>query len=411
MVAELGEEAVSAASIGDSINVLINGLFGALATGGAVVCARYFGSRNTGMISVTAKQLIYSTLGISLVITAAGLAFENELLRLIFGKVEPEVMENTKIYFLYSLLSYPFIALYSAVAALFRTQGNSRVSMLASLLVNVLNAGGNAFCIYYLKTGIEGVAIPSLAARALAAAMLTALLYRGRAYRGSPGIDIKGILKARPDFPVIRDILRIGVPNGVESSVFQIGKILVLTLMAELGTSAVAANAAAMTLVTFNVLPGTAIGFALITVVGRALGAENTTEARYLNRKLMLITYIAIIIINVPLMLAARPLVGLFGLKPETGSLALFMYIFHGACAIVIWAPSFVLPNTLRAAKDAQFTMIVSFVSMWAVRVGLSWLFVRMTDWGAISIWYAMVIDWFVRAVIFILRTRRHKLL
>jgi len=411
MVAALGEEAVSAASIGDSINVLINGLFMAMATGGAVVCAHYFGSKNVEMISRTAKQLIYSTVGISIVITVLGLLLEKQLLSLIFGNIEPLVMRDTEIYFFYSLMSYPFIALYSAAAALFRTQGNSRVSMLASLLVNILNIGGNAVCIYFLKMGIEGVAIPSLIARAIAAAALTGLLYRRQPYRGNPGIDIRHILKIKLDFNVIRKILSIGVPNGVENSVFQIGKILVLTLIAELGTSAVAANAAAMTLVTFNVLPGTAMGYALITVVGRALGTGNKAEARYFNRKLMLISYLAIIAINIPLLLAARPLVGVFGLKTETTSLALFMYIFYGICAIIIWAPSFALPNTLRAANDAKFTMIVSFASMWIVRVGLSYLFVRLTNWGAISVWYAMIIDWVVRAIIFVHRTRKHGLL
>jgi putative MATE family efflux protein len=407
MVATLGEAAVSAVSLGDSVNVLITGLFGALSTGGAVVCAHYFGAKNRQMISMTAKQLIYATAGISLFMTAAGLLFQRPLLTLIFGAIESGVMEDTARYFFYSLLSYPFIALYSAASALFRAQGNTAVSMCFALLVNVLNIGGNALCLFLLGWGVEGVAIPTLLSRAAAAFGLFALLSRERPYKEKPGISIKGILAVKLELQTIKKILSIGVPNGIENSVFQIGKILVLTLMAGFGTQAVAANATAAKLCELSCIPGIAMGYAMITVVGQALGARSPGAARCLNRRLLCVSYAAIGAATLPLMLFSREVIGFFGLSPGASELARDMFLLHGAAGLLIWPLSFVLPASLRAANDAAFTMAVSFVTMWAVRVGLSYLFARGSGLGALSVWVAMIIDWLVRALVFSVRWRR----
>ncbi|MHB9294677.1 MATE family, multidrug efflux pump [Pillotina sp. SPG140] len=404
MVASLGEAAVSGVSLVDSINNLINGLFGALATGGAVVCSHYFGSRNEKMVSLTAQQLIYSTIGISLIITVFGLMFQRDSLVLIFGKTEEAVMVNARIYFFFSLLSYPMIALYSGCAALFRAQGNSTVSMLTSLLVNILNIGGNFVCIFILKMGVAGVAVPTFISRAAAAFMLLFLLYKARPYAGRPAISIRGISRIHIDGKIIKHILAIGIPNGVENSMFQIGKILVLKVITQFGTTAIAANAAAGTLATFGTLPGSALGLAILTVVGQTLGAERTEEARYFTKTLMILSYIAIIIINIPLIIFADPLVGIFNMSSEAQLLTKKMFLFHNIMAMLIWSPSFALPNALRAANDARFTMLVSMLSMWIVRVGLAYFFARFTTFGALSVWYAMIIDWTVRSIFFIIR-------
>ncbi|GMO53603.1 MAG: MATE family efflux transporter [Termitinemataceae bacterium] len=409
MVASLGDTAVSGVSIVDSINVLVTGLLGAMAAGGAVVCGHYFGSRNAKMVSLTAKQLIYSCIGISLIIMIAGLILQKHLLYAVFGNVEADVMHNAYKYFLWTLLSYPFIALYSACAAIFRSQGNSAISMLISLLINVLNIGGNAICIYVLKMGTEGVAIPTLISRSIAAAIVLFLLYNSHEYNGKPAINIKGILKIKLDFKIIKNILGIGIPNGIENSMFQVGKILILTLMAGFGTGAIAANAAAGTITTFAVLPGSAMGIALLTVVSQCLGAGKRDEAVYFTRRLIMICYAAMAIINILFFIFTEQIVGIFKLGTEAENLAVSFIRFHSVCAIFIWIVSFTLPNALRAAGDAKFTMIVSLSSMWIVRMGLSYVFAYKTDFGAIGIWYAMVIDWIVRSVFFIVRWHQGK--
>jgi putative MATE family efflux protein len=407
MVASLGEAAVSGVSLVDTVSVLITNLFGALATGGAVVCAHYIGSRSGDMASKTAKQLIYSVTSVAVLMTGLGLPFISPLITALFGQIEYAVWQSADTYFFYMLLSYPLVALYNAGAALFRAQGNSLITMLIALLVNVVNIGGNALCIYGLGMGVEGVAIPTLISRGLAAVILLGLLYRARPYHGNPAVNIRGLLKVRLDLRIIKHIMAIGVPTGIENSVFQTGKILVFTLMTAFGTRAIAANAAAGSLASFTTLPGAAIGMALLTVVGQCLGAKRPDEAVYFTKKLMLFAYAVIIVLDIPQFIFSRQIVGLYGLPPETAELARRMFVFHAIFAGIAWPLAFPFPSALRAANDARFTMIVSLISMWVIRVGMSYVFAWYTDFGPMGIWYAMVLDWVVRAAAFVARFKR----
>jgi Na+-driven multidrug efflux pump len=242
------------------------------------------------------------------------------------------------------------------------------------------------------------------------------LLYRSKEFNGTPAVSIKGFSKVHFDWPLIKKILSIGIPNGLENGTFQIGKILVLSLMATFGTSAIAANAAANTLTAFEVLPGSAIGLAMLTVVGQCIGAGSTDQAVYYTKKLMKITYVAMIVLNVLVLFVIGPILSCYHMSAETTKLARYMAITHGVCAMVIWPLSFSLPNALRAAGDAAFTMIVSMISMWTVRVGMSYILSWTHIFGiapalgwpfefeSLGIWYAMILDWVCRSVFFIHR-------
>jgi putative MATE family efflux protein len=408
MVASLGETAVSGVALVDSLSYLIIAIFSALATGGAVVCSHYIGGGNRPMISLAAKQLIYAITAVSLFLSLAGYVFQNAVL-LVFGNIEPAVRANASTYLFYMLLSYPLIALYNSAAALFRAQGNSRVSMLTALLVNLLNIGGNALCIYGLKMGVEGVAIPTFVSRGVAAVLLLYLLYHAKTYHGKPAIDIHGIFHFHFDFWTIKHILAIGIPNSIENSMFQVGKILVMSITAMFGTRAIAANAAASALCGFSTIPGNALCLSLTPIVGQCLGAERPDEAVYFTKKLLVLTYAAMAVINIPLLLCTRYLMSFFSLSPETSSLASQLFVFHGVCAVLIWPLSWALPYALRAANDARFTMTVSLLSIWIVRIGFCYVFAHFTDWGVMGVWIAMIFDWILRAVVFTIRFARGK--
>jgi Na+-driven multidrug efflux pump len=260
-----------------------------------------------------------------------------------------------------------------------------------------MNIGGNAICIYGLHMGVEGVAIPTLIARGTAAAVLFVLLYHARSYHGRPPIKIDGITKVRFDFRIIKQILAIGVPNGIENSVFQIGKILVISLIATFGTSAIAANAAAATISGIAVVPGSAIGLALLTVVGQSLGANRVDEAAVYVKKLMITVIIVEAALNIPYIFCGNMLLSLFNLQPATQKTAWHLFIAHGILCVFIWPFSWPFPNALRAANDAKFTMAVSLASMWIVRIGFSYLITYLTDWTIYGVWAAMFMDWAVR--------------
>ncbi len=412
MVASLGESAVSGVSIVDSIYILVQTIFASLATGGAVVCSQFIGQKRVDKASRTAIQLMYTMLLGSIAVMVFGLIFRTQILTALFGNVALSVMTNARTYFLYMLIALPSIAIYNACAALFRAQGNSLVSMYTSILVNIINIGGNAVMLYGLKCGVEGVAIPTFIARTLAAIVLLVLLYKNNAICSSQKkddkvlhvknlISIKGIGKIAIEGNIIKKILHIGIPTGLENSIFQVGKILIVTLVADFGTGAIAANAASNTVSSFQVLPGHSIGLALLTVVGQCMGAGKPEQAVYYTKKLMILAYISMAALNVPLLLFSKTLIGFYGMSPETTYLGWQMLMWHGVMGLVFWPSSFTLPNALRAANDANFTMVVSLISMWTVRIGLSYLFALPLKMGALGPWVAMTLDWVARSIAF----------
>ena len=428
MVASLGEASVSGVSLVDAINILLTQVFAALATGGAVVCSQYIGSGRFDMANKTAKQLLYTITAAALALLLLGVLFYKPILRLIIGNVADDVMSASRTYFLITLFALPGIAIYNGAAALFRAQGNSKISMLIALLVNILNIGGNAIMLYGMKLGVEGVAVPTLVSRTAAAVVLLLCLRFSKSSKATDAgkesrflnslvrepISIKGIRHVEFDWNLIKKILQIGVPNGLENSTFQIGKILVLSLISSYGTTAIAANAAGNTLASFEVLPGSAASLAMLTVVGQCMGAGKTDQAQYYTKKLMLFAYAGFWLLNIPLLLCSYKIITWYGMSEETTKLAWYMTLTHGLCGMLIWPLSFTLPNVLRAANDATFTMIVSMCSMWAIRVGMSYVFKwtgifgleQLLNWpvsfGALGVWFAMILDWVVRSSFFI---------
>lgn len=406
MVTSCGEAAVAGVSLVDSINVLLINIFSALATGGAILASQYIGRQDKEQANVAAKQLVLVTAGISVLVMAICLFANASLLHMVFGEAEADVMTNAETYFFWSALSYPFLALYNAGAALFRAMGNSRISMFTALLMNALNIGGNALLIYGMNMGVAGAAIASLVSRFVGAAIMLALLRLRHQM-----IRLDSLIRLGFHPPMIRQILGVGVPNGLENGMFQIGKILVQRLITVLGTASISANAVANTVAALPQIPGAAIGLAMITVVGQCIGAGEQDQAKSYTLRLTGLAYASMSVLCILEVVLVAPIVGFFNLSAQTAELARQLLVYHGITCLIMWPASFVLPNGLRAAGDVRFTMLVSVLSMWVFRIGFSYLLAD--DWGLglglLGVWMAMVIDWVARAAVFSLRFLRGK--
>lgn len=404
MVSRVGEAAVSGVSLVDTINILLINIFAALATGGAVVCAQYLGQKDVKNAGKAANQLLLSVLVISLGITAISLIGNNSILSLAFGNVDSKVMYNARLYFLITSLSYPFLAIYNSCSALYRAMGNSKVSMFTSFLMNGINIVGNAILLYVFHAGVEGVAIPTLISRIVAAFVMLLLI---RNPKNVLHIDKK--FRFSFDKLMVKKILRIGVPNGIENSMFQIGKILVQSLTASFGTMAIAANAVANTAASFEVIPGNAIGLALITVVGQCVGSGDYEGAKYYTIKLMKIAYIIMAVVNVTIALFAGPFINFYHFSWETSQIAYQLLIYHSIVSSLIWPLSFTLPSALRAASDVKYTMIIAIISMWIFRIFFSYILGDFFGLGVMGVWIAMTLDWLFRGICFTIRFLRGK--
>lgn len=404
MITRVGESAVSGVSLVDSLNILIISILSALCTGGAVVCAQYIGRHEAENARISARQLVYIAMIFALMIGAILLIAPAFFIRLIFGDVDPAVAESAKTYLIFSSISFPFLALYNACAALFRAMGNARVSLYVSLVMNVVNVAANALMIYLLNMGVLGAGIATALSRAVAA-ILMLLLIRSR----SNVIYLSRLFPVRFERRMVQSILSIGVPNGFENGLFNFGKLLVQTLVAGLGTSAIAANAIIGSIFNIIIVPGMGMSLAILTVIGQCIGAGDYPQAISYTKKLTLITYLAMIAVNLPVLLYSRWVVGLFPLSAEATRIAEQVMPVLAASCCVIWPISFAFPNALRAAGDARFSMILSTASMWIVRFGLSYLLVMRFHLGVAGVWYGMTVDWFVRAIFFLLRYRSGK--
>ncbi len=318
---------------------------------------------------------------------------------MIYGDINPEIMKNARIYFYITAMSFPFIAIYNSCAALCRAMGNSKVSMKVSLLMNLINITGNAILIYGFRMSAEGVAIPTLISRLVASIVMLFVISNKKHV-----IHIDNIFKLGFDWKMIKRILRIGIPSGLENSMFQIGKILVQGLIASFGLTAISANAVAGNLANFQSITGSSIGLAMITVIGQCVGANNFEEAKNYTKKLMKATYTAMFFLNIGFILLATPMLQIYNLSSETLNVAYKLVVYHAVCGIIFWPLSFTLPNALRAANDVKFTMLTSILSMWLWRITFSYILGRYMGLGVYGVWFAMTLDWMFRGACFVWR-------
>lgn len=401
MVTTAGEATVSGVSLVDNINTLIIQIFSALSTGGAVVVAQYLGRQETHSAKTAAKQLLYAMTGISVMLMILALIFRQHILSLIFGQVEPAVMDSALVYFLLTAAAYPFMGIYNAGAALFRAMGNSKVSMINSFIINVINILVNAILIFGFGMGAAGAGIGTLVSRIAAAVIIMVMLRH-------PGLTVQvdDIFHFEFNGSMIRRILFIGIPTGMENGMFQAGKLMVLNLITTFGTSAVAANAIANSISGVINVPGSAMGLAIITVIGRCIGAGDTHQAVHYTKLLVGCSYLSMLIMGSALFFSADFLVTLFNLSPEAMAMASQVLKFCAIANMLFWPMAFTLPNSLRAAGDAVFTMMVSLTTMFVCRVALSYVFACSWGFGLglLGVWLAMFCDWIVRAVCFLWR-------
>lgn len=404
MVASVGEAAVSGVSLVDNIMLLFVNLFAALATGGAVIAGQYLGQKNDRLACRAATQLVWFSGFFGIIIMGVIYAAKWFILHVVFGQITAEVMGHANIYLLIVTASIPFIAVYNAGAAIFRAMGNSKMSMQVSIIMNVINVMGNALLIYGFHKGTEGVAIPTLVSRITAAVIITVLLLKEERL-----IHIERTFRYHPEWRMIRRILNIGVPNGLESGMFQLGKIIVLSLVSSFGTYAIAANAVCNAVASFQILPAQAINLGITTVISRCIGAGDHEQAEYFSRKLLFLVYTSLWAINLVILLFIPAILKAYNLSDLTSETSRQILYFHAASACLIWPIAFTVPSVLRAAGDAVVTMIISMVSMWVFRIIFSYVLGAYFGMGVFGVWVAMVIDWCVRAVFMEVRYRSGK--
>lgn len=403
-VSYAGEAAVSGVSLVNQFNTIFIYLFTALASGGAVVISQYIGRKAMDAAGESASQLLMFSTVFSAVIGVLVLVGNKGMLRLMFGKVEADVMQACITYLRISAYSYPALAVYNSGAALFRSIGKTSVTMYLSVVSNIINIIGNLIGVFVLRAGVAGVAYPSLIARTFSAVVITYLCFQKK---NNVVYARRWIFQWNGDF--MKHILRIAIPNGMENGVFQLVKVALSSIVALFGTYQIAANGVAQSIWSLAALAGVAMGPVFITVVGQCMGNGDAEAADAYFKKLARITLLFSSVWNLLIFALTPFFMKFYALGPETKRLVILLVLIHNLFNAIAYPFSGALSNGLRAAGDVKFTMYVSILSTIMVRLLLSWVLGIVLQMGVIGIAAAMVCDWIIRAVIFLSRQKLGK--
>lgn len=394
MVAKVGEAAVSGVSLVDFVMALLISIFTALATGGGAITGQYLGSKKDNEANQSALQMMKVTFYLSIVITLIIFVFKNSILHLLFGSISSDVYHHAMTYLNVVVLSIPFLAIYNGGAAIFRTMNNSKLPMQIMLAMNIVNVIGNALCVFILKMGVEGIAIPTLVSRVGAALLI---LY----FSKETTIHLSQLMNIKINRNMIEKILNIGIPFGIENSMFYLGRLIVLSIVSLFGTASIAANSVGGTLVMFQVLPGTAINLGLTSIISRCIGANDYDQAKYYTKKINRWMHISFIISTVIILLLMPLIMSFYNLSSRATSYVWQIIILHGIMMTLIWPYGYMLPIIFRSSGDAKFPMIVSIISMVICRILFSYILAVIFNMGMMGTWYAMFLDWIVKAIIY----------
>jgi putative MATE family efflux protein len=379
VVSYAGEAAVSGVSLVNSFNTIFINLFTALASGGAVVVSQYIGRRDMKMASESSSQLLMVATVFAVVISIPVLIWKVPLLKGLFGKVEPDVMEACKTYLRISVYSFPALGIYNAGTALYRSIGKTSVTMKISIVSNLINVAGNLIGVFVFRAGVAGVAYPSLIARTFSAVVITLLCFREKEVR------------------------------YVGRWIFQFVKVALSSVVALFGTYQIAANGISQSIWSVAALISVTMGPVFITVIGQCMGAGDIRQAEYYFRKLTKVTVCISVAWNTLIFLITPLLIKIFAVSRQTGQMILYLVLIHNIANAVVFPFADPLGKGLRAAGDAMFTMGISLFTTIGVRLILSILLGIVLDLGVIGIALAMCLDWTVRGVIFWIRFHQGK--
>lgn len=403
VVSYAGEAAVSGVSLVNSFNTIFINLFTALASGGAVVVSQYIGRRDMKMASESSSQLLMVATVFAVVISIPVLIWKVPLLKGLFGKVEPDVMEACKTYLRISVYSFPALGIYNAGTALYRSIGKTSVTMKISIVSNLINVAGNLIGVFVFRAGVAGVAYPSLIARTFSAVVITLLCFWEKEVR------YVGRWIFQWNRELLKKMLSIAIPNGVESGIFQFVKVALSSVVALFGTYQIAANGISQSIWSVAALISVTMGPVFITVIGQCMGAGDIRQAEYYFRKLTKVTVCISVAWNTLIFLITPLLIKIFAVSRQTGQMILYLVLIHNIANAVVFPFADPLGKGLRAAGDAMFTMGISLFTTIGVRLILSILLGIVLDLGVIGIALAMCLDWTVRGVIFWIRFRQGK--
>ena len=406
MVSSSGPAAVSAVSLVDSINILFITIFSGMASGGGVIMSQYIGHRDYKQAKATANQIVYITASMATVVMLLLLCFRESVLRLIYGQLDADVLENCKTYFLLTLFGYPFSAIGESSVYVLRSMGKNRQAATCTISFNVVNVIGNAVLIYGFGMGVAGAALATTASRITYAVM-------GLWMAGNKSLPARfeKLLQFRLDWHIIRRVVRIGSASSLEFGLFYGGRILITSLIATYGTVMITANSVSQTLNNVGWVIVGALGTASMPVIGQCIGADEKEQAKYYMKKMTLAATVVTVVLFSGIYLLRHQLVRIYDFEPDVlDACAYYTGILAIISMVTVYSLAFNPVSGFRAAGDVRYATVLAIGTMFAFRVALAYaLNAIFPSLGLMCVYIGMGVDWGVRAVCNLIRYRSGK--
>ena len=395
MVSYAGEATVSGVSLDTMIYTIFIYLFTAVATGGAVVVSQYLGRGDRDSANLAASQIYFIAGAASLACLVLTLLFGDFVLARLYARVDGEVMDACRVYLRIVALSFPANAIYNAGAALYRSMGRTRTTMVVSGLMNLLNVAGNAIGVFVLRAGAAGVAWPTTLSWWAAAIAMTALCLNAK-----NRVHVVPAQMLRPRREMSGRILRVAVPNAAEQTLFQLAKVVLGGLVATFGTSQIAANGIGQTLWSLAACMCTSMSPVFITVVGQCMGAGDADAAAWYMRKLTRLSLLLSTVWNALVLLLVPAVLPLYAVTEETRHYIWVIVIIHNIFAALVQPLTMPMSSGLRAAGDVQYSLWSSILCTMVFRTALSFAMGLWLHMGIVGITWAMVLSWCLKAAL-----------
>ena len=404
MVSFVGETAVAGVALVSRIDNFVKQFLVALAQGGSVVLSQYIGAsdRENSELSLKTNIRIVFLIGICVMLIMT--VFKNSILSFLFGGADANVIEMSIKYFKFTVLSYPLIALYNAGSASFRAMGESKIPFAASVTMMLINILLKYIFIFHLNMGVVGAALSTLIAMGFIGIILILMM---RSHQNK--VRLKGLFSPELKLNLAKKILGISLPNGIENGMFQLGALAIAGLVSGLGTAAIAADALARSISPIMYCVGTSFNMTIIVFIGRCMGAGKPDDAEFYTKHILKLDYICTFLNGVIFMAILPYLIHKFNVSADAMSEAYKIMVLYTICSVFLYPVSFALPSALRGTGDTKFVMYASVLSMFLFRIGAAYIFVNVFKMGVFGTWVAMVSDWVIRTVIFVIRFKNGK--
>ena len=393
----LGKEALAAVSSTGSLIFLIVGFLGGIFVGASVIISHHYGAKDKEKLSIAVHTTIAAGFVAGIIITIIGVGFTPWFLRLM--GTPDDVFGNAVAYLRIYFAGGIFMVMYNACLGIFQAIGDSKRPLYYLILAAIINVILDILFVAVLGLGIEGAALATIISQFVSAILAFIKLTRiEECYK----IYIR---KIKIDFDMLKKLMKMGIPTGVQNSVIALANVIVQTNINSFGSVAMAGSGSYSKLEGFSFLPITSFSVALTTFIGQNIGAKKYERAKK-GARFGLIAGVSLAeIVGIIIWIFAPVFIRFFNSEPEVIKYGV-MHARTTSLFYFLLAISHCLSGILRGAGKTKIPMYVMLISWCLIRISYITIMVRIIPDIRVVYW-AYPLTWSISSIIFTIYNKK----